>query len=149
MNHPVQSSFTVDFGLIKYPTTYFDIWINIPRDLKVRLCVENHLANKIQIFCYQAYRLFQNLPTRGQRTKANGNSIVNYNPYKQLKINLSFYAQFEVAYKKRELFLNARHDELKAYNQSHEKKKKMQKADDKQRSHKSRQDFIRKSLTKK
>jgi hypothetical protein len=117
--------------------------LKIPKDLKVRNCVANHLSNKIRIFCYQAFRLFQNLPTRGQRTKANGNSLFNLNPYKHLRVNMSFYHSFEVEYKRRELTFNERFTELKAYMKAQEEKEKMKKKDKRQSRIKSKQDFIR------
>nr|ADZ99052.1 ribosomal protein S13 [Physarum polycephalum] len=143
LNHPVQTRFTFNFKEVIYPSTGLDIWKKIPKDMKIRLCVENHLRNKILTYCYQMYRLFQNLPTKGQRTKANANAIYNLNPYKALQVNIVFYHALEVAYKKRELLNNERYDELKAFEEAQAQKEKMKKEDQKQKSRRSRQEFIK------
>jgi len=148
LNHPIQTRFTVNFRDVLYPTGGLDIWRKVPKENKIRLCVENHLRKKTLIFCYQMYRLFQNLPTRGQRTRANGNSIYNLNPYKALRVNLGFYHTLEVAYKKRELLYNGRYDELNAYIEAQAQKEKMKKEDQKLKSRKSKQEFIKKQRIK-
>jgi hypothetical protein len=61
------------------------------------------------------FRLFQGLPGRGQRTRANGRTPRNYNPYIAVGVNYYFYPALEIAYKRRELKHNDRFDELKAY----------------------------------
>lgn len=149
LNHPNQTLFTYNFQMIMYPSMFLNIWQKIPRDLKIRLCVENHLRNKSDIYCYQTYRLFQNLPTKGQRTKANANSILNNHPYKSLQVNIVNYYQLEIAYKKRELLENERYDELKTYNEAQENKDKMKKEDQKQKKKMSRQTFIKNQKTTK
>jgi ribosomal protein S13 len=100
LNHPIQAKFSTNFRAVMKEVRQRDLLHLIPVDKKVRLYVENHMQNKILTYCYQAYRLFQNLPTRGQRTKANANAIVNQNPYLALRINISFYHNLQVAYKK-------------------------------------------------
>jgi ribosomal protein S13 len=87
-------------------------------DRKIRFHVASALRAKIMCFCYIAYRLFQNLPTKGQRTKANGKTPRHFNPYLSLRINPTFYKVMSTVYKRRELFDNARFDELKAYNKA-------------------------------
>ena len=63
-------------------------------ETKIRLNVSQNLIGKINIFCYEAYRMFQDLPTKGQRTHGNAEHlliesllIVKYNPdfYKKEK----------------------------------------------------------------
>lgn len=141
--HPTQSRFTVHFNDILYPTRGLVLFSQIPIDTKIRLCVENHMRKKILIFCYQMFRLFQNLPTKGQRTRANGNSISNHNPYTSLRINISFYQSLEVAYKKRELLYNARYDELNAFIEAQTQKEKMKKEDKRANNKKARQEYIK------
>lgn len=143
LNHPIQIEFAKHFNEVLYPTAGHDILVKIPLDSKIRLCVENHLRKKILVFCYQMFRLFQNLPTRGQRTRSNANSHYNQNPYKRLRVNLSFYQEYEVAYKKRELLHNARYEELKAFIKSREQHEKMRKEDQKERTRRTRQEFIK------
>jgi ribosomal protein S13 len=148
-NHPIQTRFAYHFMDITHPTSGIEILKKIPWDSKVRLCVANHMRNKISTFCYQAFRLFQNLPTKGQRTKANAKSISNLNPYKSLRINMSFYRSLEVAFKKRELLHNERYDELKVYMEAQVQKEKMKEQDQKQKSRNKKQDFIKKQKIKK
>ena len=149
LNHPLQSIFTYDFRNIMYSSTFLDIWQKIPRNNKIRYSIENHLRHKSLIYCYQAYRMFQNLPTKGQRTKANGNSILNCHPYKALQVNLSQYHELEIAYKKKELLENERYDELKIYTETQETKDKMKKVDQKQKKKLSKQTFIKNQRNKK
>jgi ribosomal protein S13 len=86
LNHPIQTKYSNNFKSLFNSVRGGDITNNLPLDKKVALHVETHLRKKISIFCYSAFRLFQNLPTRGQRTKANAKSISNHNPYKSLRI---------------------------------------------------------------
>jgi ribosomal protein S13 len=149
LNHPVQTTFNVDFTDIAYSQGGFDLWTKIPKDLKIRLCVENHLRMKSLIYCYQMFRLFQNLPTRGQRTRANAKSHSNQNPYLSLRINLSLYRKLQVAYKKRELLYNDRFDELTAYIKAQEHQEQMVKEDRKTKNKKTKQNIIKRQKNKK
>jgi hypothetical protein len=131
-----------------YGTLGRNIFSKLFLDKKIRLYVSHNLRDKILIFCYQAYRLFQNLPTRGQRTRANAGTPSHLNPYLQLRINLSFYPVLAIAYKRRELFYNERFDELKAFNKLQLEKEKMRKADRKQKDKASMQNQIKNERTK-
>lgn len=143
LNHPVQKEFEKDFISLMYEAKGRNIFSRLFLDKKIRLYVSHHLRDKILIFCYQAYRLFQDLPTRGQRTKANAGTPSRLNPYLSLKINLSFYPVMAIAYKRRELFYNGRFDELKAFNRALIEKEKMRKADRKQQDKIAKQTFIK------
>lgn len=83
------------------------------------------------------------MPTKGQRTKANGKSHTNQNPYKRLTISLSFYDEFQVAYKRKELVLNGRYLELKKFDQAQIDKEKMKKADKRQSRIRAKQEYMR------
>lgn len=144
LTHPTQDQFTINFDLIRYPTTDSDIWVKIPRDNKIRHLVQHFFQIKFEAFCYQSLRLFQNLPTKGQRTKANGNAILNSNPYKNLQVDLPLYDKMLVLYKRLELKENGRYDELKTYTEAQEQKEKMHKQDEKQRKLKAKQDYFKK-----
>jgi hypothetical protein len=101
----------------------------------------------MEIFCYQAYRLFQNLPTKGQRTKCNAGTPAHRNPYLSLRVNTLIYPELEIKAKQYELFNNGRFDELKAFNKSLEDKAKMRKADIKAKTKASKQAFIKNQKT--
>jgi len=90
----------------------------IPVGKQIRLFVSRNLYKKMTIFHYQAYRIFQNLPTKGQRTKANAGTPSHLNPYLSLQISIQLYSILKVIYKKRELFNNERFDELRAFNKT-------------------------------
>lgn len=143
LNHPDQKVFKNGFEALSYGDLSRNIFYRLFLDKKIRLYVSHQLRDKILTFCYQAYRLFQDLPTKGQRTKANAGTPSRLNPYLSLKINASFYPALSIAYKRRELLYNDRIDELKAFNKALEDKEKMKKADQKQKNKASLQNFIR------
>jgi ribosomal protein S13 len=143
LNHPNQKQFKKDITSLMYDSVGRNIFTKLFLDKKVRLYVSQTLRDKILIFCYQAYRLFQNLPTRGQRTKANAGTPRRLNSYLSLRINQSFYPVLATAYKRRELFYNGRFDELKAYNKALVEKEKMRKSDRKLRDKASMQNYIK------
>jgi len=143
LHHPMQAKFTQSFRTIAYSSYPIDYWGQIRKDDAIRISVKHHLELKVMTFCYQAYRLFQDLPTKGQRTKCNGKSHVNNNPFKVLLANTNVYKTLQVEYKKRELFLNGRFSELKAYTEAQEQTKKMIKADIKQKKNAARQQYMK------
>jgi len=143
LNHPDQKQFKKDIVSLMYDDIGRNIFTKLFIDKKVRLYVSHNLRDKILIFCYQAYRLFQSLPTKGQRTKANAGTPARLNPYLSLKINLSFYPVLAIAYKRRELFNNGRFDELKAFNKGLVEKEKTKKDDRKLKDKESMQKFIK------
>ena len=143
LNHSLQTRFAKNFISTIKPIHGNQFFILVPIENTIRLSIENYMQKKILIFCYQAYRLFQELPTRGQRTKANAKSHSNYNPYKSLQINISFYHTMEIAYKKKELINNERYDELNAYTNAHLQKEKMKGEDQKEKNKKAKQEFIK------
>lgn len=69
LNHPVQDQFTINFDLIRYPTTESDIWLKIPRDNKIRHLVQHFFQIKFEAFCYQSLRLFQNFLQKDKELK--------------------------------------------------------------------------------
>ena len=115
LNHPQQKNFKDNLQLTMNTTIGSNILSKIPFGGKVRICVYNHMEKKITTYCYKAHRLFQNLPTRGQRTRTNAQTSRKRNPYNLLEMNLKFFQGASIAYKRLELIHNGRYDELKAY----------------------------------
>jgi ribosomal protein S13 len=138
-NHPNQIEFHKDFISLMQEPKGRNIINKLFLETKIRLNVSHHLKYKIMIFCFQAHRMFQNLPTKGQRTHGNAGTPSHHNPYLSLKVNQSLYPVMQVAYKKRELVLNGRYEELKAFNEARLEKEKMKKIDEKQKSKLSKQ----------
>jgi ribosomal protein S13 len=127
LNHPSQQKFNIDLQLIMNTIIGSNILSRIPFGGKVRICVYIFMEKKINTYCYKAHRLFQNLPTRGQRTRTNANTSRKRNPYQILEMNLKFFKGASIAYKRLELIHNQRYDELKAYDKNlqdiHQKQK--------------------------
>jgi len=122
---------------------------NVPVGKRIRLFVSGNLYKKMIIFHYQAYRIFQNLPTKGQRTKANAGTPSHLNPYLSLKISIELYSMLKIIYKKRELFYNDRFDELRSFNKTLALKKKNVKLDAKLAKKVSQQVYRKNNLLKK
>jgi len=101
LNHPDAKVFKHGFEALSTGELTRNIFYRLFLDKKIRLYVSNQLKDKIIIFCYQAYRIFQDLPTKGQRTKANAGTPSHLNPYLSLKINLQFYPKLALLQKKR------------------------------------------------
>jgi len=100
---------------------------------------------KIKAQTYQAYRLFQGLPTKGQRTRANGNTPRHYNPFLAIGLDDSYYKEQQPVFKMLELSLNERTDELKAFKKAQEDNLKDRKKDRRQRQKERREEFIKKN----
>lgn len=62
--------------------------------------------------------MFQKLGSRGQQTRSNSKSQSNYDPFLALKTENPTYAASVILYKKKNLILNDRQEELKKYNAS-------------------------------
>jgi ribosomal protein S13 len=142
LNHPYQKDFKRDFQSIMYSTIGFNILYHLFLDAKIRLYHSQNMKKNMVIFCYKAIRLFQNLPTKGQRTKANAGTPRRLNPYLKLKINLSIYPILDIAYHRKELFHNGRYEELKAFNNKLLLQEKTRKEDRKLQDKKTRQSVI-------
>jgi ribosomal protein S13 len=147
-NHPSQNIFHKDFITLMQEQKGRNIMNKLFLETKIRLNVAHHLRDKIFIFCYQAYRMFQNLPTKGQRTHGNAGTPSRLNPYLTLKVNQSLYPVMQIAYKRRELMTNGRYEELKAFNDALLEKEKMKKIDEKQKSKLSKEKFYKKAKQK-
>jgi len=120
-----------------------DIISTIILGAKVREYAFNKWKDKIKARIYPAYRLFQNLPTKGQRTRANGNTPKHYNPFLKLNVNNIYYEQQKPLFKEKELFLNDRAEELKQHKKDQVDRKKNRKKDLKEQLKKRREQFIR------
>jgi ribosomal protein S13 len=147
-NHPNQTMFHKDFVSLMQEPKGRNIMNKLFLETKIRLNVSHHLRDKIFVFCYQAYRMFQNLPTKGQRTHGNAGTPSRLNPYLSLNVNQSLYPVMQIAYKRRELMTNGRYEELKAFNDALVEKDKMKKIDEKQKSKLSKQAFYKNSKNK-
>lgn len=134
LNHPAQTIFAKDLLSLLQEQKGRNIVNKLFIEKKIRLAVSHNIKNKIFMFCYQAYRMFQNLPTKGQRTHGNAGTPSRLNPYLSLKVNPSLYPVMQIAYKRRELMNNERYDDLKAFNDALVEKEKMKKSDLKQKS---------------
>jgi len=143
LNHPSQTEFETDFSSILQDTKGRNIMYKLFIETKIRLSVAQDLQAKINAYCYQAYRMFQDLPTKGQRTHGNAGTPSHLNPYLSLNINQDFYLAKKIEYKRKELLLNGRHEELKTFNDDLVTKQKMKKTDDKRKSKLSKQNFIK------
>lgn len=148
LNHPDQTIFHKDFTTLLQESKGRNIMNKLFIETKIRLNVSQHLRDKINVFCYQAYRMFQDLPTKGQRTHGNAGTPSHLNPYLSLNINQDFYHAKRVEYKRQELLNNARHEELKTFNDELVNKEKMKKVNEKRKSKLSKQTFY-KNLKKK
>lgn len=115
LNHPRQLEFSSDLHSFMNSSVGSNILSKLSFGGKVRMRVYLYLEKKINNFSYKAHRLFQKLPTKGQRTRANANTSKNRNPYQILELNLKFFKKYEVIYKRLELIHNKRYDELKIY----------------------------------
>jgi ribosomal protein S13 len=148
LNHPSEKQFKGGLDRLYFTEMGRTLFTCLFVEKKVRLMVYKRLKNKIRIFCYQAFRMFQNLPTKGQRTKCNAGTPSRVNPYLALKLNRSFYDDAAIAYKKRELKHNGRFDELKAYTRSLVQKEKNKKADRKLKNKLTKQNYIKQQKLK-
>lgn len=126
LQHPLQRELSKDLKDIARSEIGSNIFFKMPLDLEIRVNTSLHLQHRISTFCYQAHRLFQGLPTKGQRTKCNRQTSRRdkCNPYKKLRVNEGFYPDFEDAYKKEEFLANSRFEELKALNEAIEQREK-------------------------
>jgi len=115
LNHPSQQKFENDIQIILSTTIGANILTRIPFGGKVRMTIYNNLEKNIINFNYKAKRLFQNLPTKGQRTRANACTSRNRNPYQIVELNEKFFKENATKYKRIELMHNQRYDELKAF----------------------------------
>jgi ribosomal protein S13 len=118
LNHPFQQKFKGDLQLTMNSAIGSNILARIPFGGKVRICVYLFMERKINTYCYKAHRLFQNLPTRGQRTRTNANTSRCRNPYQILEMNLKFFKGASITYKRLELLHNGRYDELKIFDRN-------------------------------
>jgi len=142
-NHPLQTVFHKDFITLLQESKGRNIMYKLFIETKIRLNVAQHIQEKINAGCYQAYRLFQELPTKGQRTHGNAGTPSHHNPYLSLNINQDFYHAKRIEFKRKELLNNARHEELKTFNEDLVTKQKMKKSDDKKKSKLSKQNFFK------
>jgi len=126
-----------------------NIFTKLFLEKKIRLYVAYQLRDKMLTYCYSAYRIFQQLPTKGQRTKCNAGTPRRLNPYLSLKINVERYSALATAYKRKELFYNGRFDELKAFNIALIEKEKMKKTERKLKDKASAQAYIKAEKLKK
>ena len=108
-----------------------------------------NLQNKIKTHCYSVYRLFQNLPMKGQRTRANSGTPKHFNPYLSLKIDEKFYKERIVFFKKLEFRLNNREKQLRAFNENLAQEAKELKKTRKQKTKEKRQQFFKNQNFKK
>jgi len=143
LNQPNQKEFRKHLRAILFTEVGRNVFGRTFIDKKLRLFIALKLKQKIRIFCYQAYRLFQGLPTKGQNTKANGGTPSRLNHYLALKINLKFYNKNVIRYKRKELLNNGRFEELKSYNESLLEDAKKVKESRKQKAKKAREIAIR------
>jgi len=143
LNHPNQIEFQKTFITLLQEQKGRNIMNKLFIDNKIRLNVAQYMKDKIDIYCYQAYRMFQNLPTKGQRTHGNAGTPSRLNPYLALNVNQNIYHDTNISYKRMEFNLNGRYDDLKAYNDSLVEKEKMKKTDNKQKEKLSKQAFYK------
>lgn len=112
---------------------------------RIRQFIFKKYKRKIVAQTYQAFRLFQNLPTKGQRTRANANTPRHYNPFLALNIDNSYYQEQQPLFKDLELTLNERTEELKALKKAEDEKRKNRKKDRRQQLKEQREKFIKDS----
>jgi ribosomal protein S13 len=136
--------------LLAHPTQHFEFQNKIvsmfsvlPVDRQIRVALSTRLRKQFTSTCYRAYRIFQNLPANGQRTKANGNTPRRVNHYLKLDINPEYFKRYSIVYKRKELKNNGRLDELKNYNKLQIETAKQSKADRKLKNKKAREDIIK------
>jgi ribosomal protein S13 len=109
------------------------------------------VKRKIEVYAYTAYRLFQRLPQKGQRTRANAHGPKHYNPFYVLGLHSAqLQRTLEFLYKRKELFLNRRQRQLREYIEKYKisKLKKVQKEAKKQKKKLAEQNFIKNFKTK-
>jgi ribosomal protein S13 len=95
---------------------FYQIFNRLFLDRAVRYFVYLNIKHKLQIFLYSAYRLFQELPQKGQRTKANAHGPKNYNPFFALKMHSeNVKEKIKFVYRRKELFLNRKTKQLTEY----------------------------------
>jgi len=115
LNHPNQMGFKDDLQITMNSYIGSNILSKIPLGGKVRMSVYTQLEKKINTYSFKGHRLFQKLPTKGQRTRTNARTSKKRNPYQILELNLKFFKVAEIQYKRLELIHNCRYDELKNY----------------------------------
>lgn len=135
----------VNFLYAKRKVFYF-LFNTQKLDKKLRYESFRNLKRKIEVFAYPAYRLFQRLPQKGQRTRANAHGPKHYNPFYSLGLHSpELKRKLEFMYKRKELFLNRRQRQLREYVAKYKaaKQKKMQKEARKQKTKLAKQNYIK------
>jgi len=147
LNHPVRNRFRNKYDpLTQYHKKglFFRIFNALALDRKLRFFSYMQIRRKCLIGHYHSYRLFQNLPQKGQRTRANAKSPKNYNPFTTLGFAPeAFLKQMRFVYKRKELQLNLREKQLKELQQNAQSEKAKEKAERKAKTKSKVQSIIR------
>lgn len=127
--HPTERGSSLDFTEWNSHPVGRSIMYGMPVAKRLRISITQKLKKQFVTYCYKAFRMFQGLPANGQRTHANGKTPRRYSQYLHLQGNKKVYDAVSVLYKRKELFLNGRVDELKAYTKFQLEKQEQSKAE--------------------
>jgi ribosomal protein S13 len=101
---------------------------SLPSEISLRSKEFNNILHLAEIKTYRAFRQFQNLPSRGQRTHTNSQtSKKQVYPMLRLKINKDIAEGYYVKFKKLEFLRNGRSEEYNSFVKNQNTKKKFSK----------------------
>lgn len=127
LNHPEAKEFKYDLNKLVRSKEGKNVF-SLPSENQLRSKEFNSLLKISEIKTYRAFRQFQNLPSRGQRTHTNGQtSKKNIPPMFRLKINKDIAEGYLVKFKKIEYLRNGRSEEYNAFVKNEISKKKQSK----------------------
>lgn len=78
-----------------------NIIYRLPIGHTLRVKLSRQLLRQFLAIDYRSFRMFQGLPSHGQRTKANGNTPARNNPYTKLGVNLNLFSRLLYSIKKK------------------------------------------------
>jgi ribosomal protein S13 len=147
LNHPRQLGFHREFNTILRSNVCIRIPFSMGTERALRLYIVQKLQDKILIFTYPMYRLFQNLGMKGQSSRSTGKRSKK-NPYLVLNLNPSFYTSLSIAYYRRQLIHNGKPEELKKFDKSLIEKEKNKKQARKDSTKATREAYRREMMNK-
>lgn len=124
---------------------------SLPSEISLKSLEFNNLLHLAEIKTYKAYRQFQNLPSRGQRTHTNSQTAKKQlNPMLRLKINKDIAEGYYVKFKKLEFLKNSRSEDYNSFvkNQSTKKGFKKKKYSQKDKNLKKDKKIVKKKKKK-
>lgn len=115
LNKPTAKEFKFDLNNLVRTKEGKNVF-SLPSEISLKSKIFNNLLHLAEIKSYRAYRQFQNLPSRGQRTHTNSQTAKKYmSPMLRLKINKDIADGYFIKFKKLEFLKNARTEEYNSF----------------------------------